>query len=107
MTEETQSQPIVSKPDAQPFVRNENAALQNYFGLEEGDSTDKLDTIREYLRGDNKEYTELQLLSDLRGLVNKLGNAPIGTSQFMHIYTYAKLAKQARSIEQELESMIR
>lgn len=87
------------------FVADNIAPLANYFGVENTDG--KLSTIFDYLRGDKKEYTDIDLLSDLRGTIQKLGAPALNETVVDQVYRYAKIQKQIDSLQQEQKGLLR
>lgn len=92
-----------------PTTHNESAPVANYLNIA-NPSTEaqaKLDTITKYLRGENKEYSDIDLLTDLRGTMFKLGNPPIGTTQLDFLYNYAKLDAQIEALQSQKKEFMR
>lgn len=85
---------------------DETAPLARYFGVE-SDSDGKLQTILKNLRGDKQEYNEIDLITDLRGLITKLGNPGLGETLLDRVYSYAKIQNQIDSLQQEQQRLVR
>ena len=68
---------------------------------------DKLKVIGQYLRGDTKEYDDIDMMRDLRNLMFKLGTPSMGTSLLDHAYAYSKIARQVADGQKELERLMR
>lgn len=92
-----------------PSVHDDTAPIANYLGITSPNeaSQSKINTIAQYLRGDKKEYTDIDLLTDLRGTMFKLGNPPIGTSQLDFLYNYAKLDNQIIQLQKQKQEFVR
>lgn len=88
---------------------DETAAIARYFEITDpsGQAKNKMNTIKDYLRGDKKEYDDFDMLRDLKATMFKLGTAPIGTSELDHLYNYAKIQRQIDSLEKERERYLR
>lgn len=87
-------------------VKDDTAPLQRYFGVD-GDSEGKLKTIYETLRSDKPEYNEIDLLTDLRGTIQKLGAPALGESVLDMVYRYSKIQNQINSLQMEQKDLIR
>lgn len=92
-----------------PTVHDESAPIASYLGISDpSDSAKaKLTTITDYLRNDKKEYSDIDLLTDLKGTMFKLGNPPIGTSQLDFLYNYAKLDSQIMNLQKQKQEFVR
>lgn len=66
-----------------------------------------LQKIYDYVRGDNAEMTELELLSKIRGLEQRLGLASLGERRVDKIYRYVKLQSQIESLERVRDRELR
>lgn len=99
----------VSTTDKLPSVQDDTSSVANYLGISDpsSEAQSKIDAIAKYLRGDKKEYTDIDMLTDLKGTMFKLGNPPIGTSQLDFLYNYAKLDAQIDVLQKQKEEYIR
>lgn len=91
-------------PAAEPaHVVNDVEPVKNYFKVYDPDPDQqmKLTTLASYLRGDKKEYNEIEMSRDLTNLMFKLGTPPLGASILDHAYNYAKIARQIKDLESE------
>lgn len=77
--------------------------VASYFNIvnPDGRESEKLADINKYLRGDKKEYDQIDNLRDLRELLNKLGTPPIGETLFDMAYQYARINSSIRQLENE------
>jgi hypothetical protein len=106
MNEEPQANTSTSEP---ANVDTDTAPISNYFGINDADATqkDKMSSVAQYLRADNKEYDQIDMLRDLKGLLFKLGTPPLGQSQLDMLYNYAKIAGRMAEDNKEIERMMR
>lgn len=102
--------PVVSDKDATqelPHVHDDVSSLANYFDVKPDEQSDRLKELASYLRNGKTEYSSFDMMRDLRDLMFKLGTPPIGTTQFDHAYSYAKLNGAIRSMEEQRVRMER
>lgn len=92
-----------------PNVQDDTSPISNYLGITDpsDEAKAKIDAIAKYLRGDKKEYLDIDMLTDLKGTMFKLGNPPIGTSRLDFLYNYAKLDSQIKNLENQKQEYIR
>ena len=88
------------------FIHSQTSALQGFLSASDGDS-DKLDQIAEYFRGDNKEFSDIDLLQAVRHLEVKLGTPQIGQKRLDVLYNYVKLQSQIESFEKDRDRLLR
>lgn len=71
--------------------------------------TDKANVkaIYDFVRGDAKEMTELELLHKVRELENKLGMTTLGERRIDKIYRYVKLQSQINGLEKARDRELR
>lgn len=77
------------------------APIASYFRVDATVEANKLSTIAHFLRGDNRDMDEIDLLAGLRSAMWKLGDPPLGSSELDHAYEYAKLGRQIKEMETE------
>jgi len=63
--------------------------------------------IYDFIRGDAKEMTELELLSKLRSLENRLGMTSLGERRLDKVYRYVKLQSQIDGLEKARDRELR
>lgn len=108
--ETTQEAPATESATQElPHIHDEYAPLRNYFDIHDPSDTTvgKFKTIYEYLRSGKNEYSEFDLVRDIKDVQFKLGSTPVGQSRLDQLYAYAKLASQARQIDEEIKGMMR
>ena len=69
--------------------------------------TKQLNDIYEFIRGDAKEMTELELLSKVRSLEQKLGLTSLGERRVDKLYRYVKLQSQIDGLERQRDRELR
>jgi len=74
--------------------------------LSDGD-TKSLQAIYDYIRGDAKEMTELELLSKVRSLEQRLGLTSLGERRVDKLYRYVKLQSQIEGLEKQRDRELR
>ena len=99
----TDSTPQTSEP---AVVKDDTAPLKSYFNIED-DPSGKLKTIYENLRGDKQEYNEIDLLTDLRGTIQKLGAPALGESVLDMVHRYCKIQNQINQLNLEQRELMR
>lgn len=67
----------------------------------------QLSDIYDFIRGDAKEMTELELLSKVRGLEQKLGLTSLGERRVDKLYRYVKLQSQIDGLERQRDRELR
>jgi hypothetical protein len=105
--ESTTTQTTTSSEPA--HVHDDFAPLRNYFDIHDPSdvTTGRFKDIYEYLRHDKGEYSEFDLIRDVKDLSFKLGTPALGESRLDQMHRFAKLSRQARDIQKEIEGMQR
>lgn len=97
-------------PD-QGFTADNTRPIASMLGLDTHDISDgdnkSLKDIYDYLRGDAKEMTELELLSKVRSLEQRLGLTSLGERRVDKIYRYVKLQSQIENLEKARDRELR
>lgn len=75
-------------------------------GLSETDSK-SLQAIYEFARGDAAEMTELELLSKVRSIEQRLGLTALGERRIDKVYRYVKLQSQIDGLTQARDRELR
>lgn len=69
--------------------------------------TKQLTDIYEFIRGDAKEMTELELLSKVRELEQRLGLTNLGERRVDKLYRYVKLQSQIEGLTKQRDKELR
>ncbi len=72
-----------------------------------GSDTEVLQKIYEFVRGDEKEMTQLELLSKVRSLEQRLGMTSLGERRVDKIYRYVKLQSQIDNLSKQRDGELR
>jgi hypothetical protein len=104
-----ESKPIEMKEDSAmggiPY-ESEKKIIAEMYGLDEVEakrSDDKVNTLLEYAKSQNKELTPEALRWTLRELELKLGTPPISETMINYMARYAYLMTDKKQIEEELK----
>lgn len=84
------------EPTTQGFVKDETNPIAGFLGLENVSDTDSqaLKDIYDFVRGDSKEMTELEMLHKVRELEQKLGLTSLGERRVDKMHRWVKLQSQ-------------
>ena len=96
---------------SQDFTKDETHPIAGLLGLDTHTlaDTDKtnLKAIYDFVRGDAKEMTELEMLSKVRELENRLGLTTIGERRVDKMYRWVKLQSQIDSLTKARDGELR
>src|ERR1039458_3575803 len=84
----------------------DNAPLAGFLNAAPDDA-DKLSTITDFFRGDKQEYTDIDLLQEIRHLETRLGAPPLNGRRVDQIYQYVKLQGQIKGLEKQRDAFLR
>jgi len=101
-----------SPETASPAYNEDNVRpIAGLLGLDTHNVADmdskSLQAIYDYVRGDNKEMTELELLHGVRELEQKLGMTNLGERRLDKVYRYVKLQSQIDGLSKERDRELR
>lgn len=95
----------------QEFSKDEINPIAGLVGLDTHNlnDTDKtsLRAIYDFVRGDSKEMTEMELLHQVRQLENRLGFPNLGERRIDKIYRYVKLQSQIENLTKSRDRELR
>jgi hypothetical protein len=98
-------------PVTQGFNHDSIKPIAGFLGLDTSNLTDTdtkyVRSIYEFLRGDEEEMTELELLSKLRTLENRLGMTSLGERRLDKIYRYVTIQSQIEDLEKARDRELR
>lgn len=93
------------------YTTDEITPIAGLVGLDTHNLVDEdkqyLKTIYDFVRGDAKEMTELELLHNVRQLENRLGMTGLGERRVDKIYRYVKLQSQIQNLEKARDRELR
>lgn len=100
-----------SEPTTQSYSFDEVRPIAGMLGLDTHalQETDKanIKQIYDFVRGDNKEMNELELLTKVRALEQRLGLASLGERRVDKIYRYVKLQSQIDNLSAQRDLEMR
>lgn len=104
--------PKVAATDVSPdYVADDIRPIAGLVGLDSHSlsDTDKasLQAVYAFIRGDNKEMTELELLSKVRSLEQRLGMTSLGERRIDKIARYVKLQGQIDGLSKARDRELR
>lgn len=90
-------------PDTSAALTSAPDPVASYFSIVNPDEkqASKLEAISTYLRGDKKEYDQIDMIRDLKNVLFKLGTPPVGETLFDMVWQYAKINSQISQLEAE------
>lgn len=101
----------IAAPQAQEFVKDDINPIGSLLGLDTHNLSTKdsqqLQAIYEFVRGDAKEMTELELLSKVRNLEQRLGMTSLGERRIDKLYRYVKLQSQIDNLTKARDQELR
>lgn len=102
---------VSAEPSTADYVADDIHGIAGLVGLDahnlsDGDKT-SLKVIYDFVRADNAEMTELELLSKVRSLEQRLGLANLGERRVDKLYRYVKLQSQIEGLEKARDRELR
>lgn len=95
----------------QTFTKDEVTPIAGLLGLDTHNVSDSdslsIKEIYDYVRGDAKEMSEIELLSKLRTLETRLGMTSLGERRLDKIHRYVKLQSQIEGLEKARDRELR
>ena len=92
-----------AEPTTQNYTTDEIHPIAGLLGLDthalQPTDSQALKAIYDFVRGDAKEMTELEMLHKVRTLENRLGLTSLGERRVDKIYRYVKLQGQIDKLE--------
>jgi len=106
---------VVSKPVDAPTTNgysfNEVNPIAGLLGLDTHNISDSdaqtIKSIHDFIRGDSKEMTELEMLHKVRELENRLGLTSLGERRLDKIARYVKLQSQIDNLTKSRDRELR
>lgn len=93
------------------FVKDNTFPIASYIGLDTHKISDAdqqtLQNIYDFVRGDAKEMTELEMLSKIRELENRLGMTSLGERRLDKVARYVKLQSQIDNLSKARDGELR
>jgi len=97
--------------DTQQFTKDEVHPIAGLLGLDthslDPKDSQNIKQIYDFLRGDEKEMTELELLHKVRGLENRLGLPSLGERRVDKLSRYVKLQAQIDNLSKQRDGELR
>jgi len=84
----------------------DNAPLAGFLNAAPADA-DKLSAISDFFKGDKPEFTDIDLLQEVRHLEVKLGAPPLNGRRIDQVYQYVKLQSQIKGLEKQRDAFLR
>lgn len=93
------------------FSASDTLPIAGLLGLDthnlKATDTNYLQEIYDFVRGDSKEMTPLEVLAKVRNLENRLGIPRLGERRLDKVYRYVKLQSQIDNLSKELNGELR
>ena len=91
-----------------PFTHDNQplAGFLNATGGRTGDAT-KLDAIADFFRGDEKEFTDIDLLQAVRHIESRLGTPELNERRIDRIFRYVTLQHQIDNLGKERDVLLK
>ena len=96
--------PAVS--DLSRFTYSETAPLAGFLGTDSADA-DKLSEIAAFVRGDSKEFSDIDMLNAVRHLETKLGAPKLGEKRVDVLHAYVKIQRQIDDLSRNRDTLLR
>ncbi len=84
--------------DNQPLAGFLNAAPKD---------TDKLSAIADFFRGDEKEFTDIDLLQAVRHIESRLGTPQLNERRVDRVFRYVQIQRQIDGLAKERDVLLR
>ncbi len=86
---------------------HDNSPLAGFLHADRSSDLDKLSTIADFFRGDQKEFTDIDLLQAVRHIEARLGTPTINERRVDQVLRYVTIQKQMDSLEKERDALLR
>lgn len=87
------------------YVRD-NSPLAGFLGAISKDA-DKLSAISDFFRGDQKEFTDIDLLQAVRHIEARLGTPELNERRVDRVFRYITIQRQMDGLEKERDTLLR
>lgn len=98
-------------PSDQGFNKDDITPIASFVGLDTHNLTDtdskQLKDIYDFVRGDAKEMTQLELLAKVRSLEQRLGMTSLGERRIDKMFRYVKIQSQIDGLEKQRDRELR
>lgn len=94
-------------PVDEKYSFNETEPLASYLGVDNAEFQDKLAEIAGFIRGDKKEFTDIDLLNEIRHIETRLGAPDIGQKRIDQVYRYVRIQRQIDGLTKDRDSLLR
>jgi hypothetical protein len=85
----------------------DNQPLAGFLNADRGSDTDKLSAIADFFRGDQKEFTDIDLLQAVRHIEARLGTPELNERRVDRIYRYVTVQRQIDGLTKERDHLLR
>lgn len=101
---------VISKSDpmttSEKFTFSEVLPLAGFLGADAAKDRSELSEIADFIRGDKKEFSDIDLLNEIRHIETRLGAPKIGERRLDKVYQYIKLQRISRDVDNQLKDLL-
>lgn len=88
------------------FTFSEVLPLAGFLGADAAKDHDALSEIASYVRDGKKEFSDIDLLNEIRHIEVRLGAPKIGERRLDKVLRYVKLQSTARDVDRQLRDLV-